>query len=398
MAGVAMAQEEELYISRDLIPPNQFKAIEGPAVSADGVLYAVNFQRQGTIGSVSADGQVQLFLELANDSIGNGIRFDSHGAMLIADYTNHNVLRIDMATRTIGTLAHESGMNQPNDLAIAPDGTAPLAVAVLNAHYALATLLLDEGAEPNAADPRGSMLHALAWKRRPGNPGAAAGRAPEQRSDRDSLALAEALLSRGAKVDARIAWDEVRFDVDIGSVRSPRNIGVGRNYLSFIGATPFYLAAKHGDIDFMRVLVEHGANPLTPTEQNITPLMAAAGLGFWDGESPGPLNGTPDSERLDAVKYALELGNKVDAIADFGEVHMEGDGVTLLLRHPLNLGDLGQLPSRRLIVFVVPGHHHAVSLAHGPGFYSGLGGNAFGIGNLHAAAAAVVEPGVEGTA
>jgi len=121
MAGVAMAQEEELYISRDLIPPNQFKAIEGPAVSADGVLYAVNFQRQGTIGSVSADGQVQLFLELANDSIGNGIRFDSHGAMLIADYTNHNVLRIDMATRTIGTLAHESEMNQPNDLAIGAD-------------------------------------------------------------------------------------------------------------------------------------------------------------------------------------------------------------------------------------------------------------------------------------
>ena len=223
----------------------------------------------------------------------------------------------------------------------APDSTSPLAVAVINAHYALAELLLDEGADPNVADPRGSMLHALAWKRRPGNPGAAGGRPPGQTSDADSLALAEALLSRGANVDARIAWDEVRFDVDIGSVRSPRNISVGRNYLSFIGATPFYLAAKHGDIDFMRLLVEHGANPLTPTEQNITPLMAAAGLGFWDGESPGPLNGTPDSARLEAVKYALELGNDIDATADFGEVHMEGDGVTLLLRHPFNLGELG---------------------------------------------------------
>ena len=224
---------------------------------------------------------------------------------------------------------------------IAPDGTSPLAVAVINAHYALAELLLDEGADPNVVDPRGSMLHALAWMRRPGNPGAAGGRPPGLTSDSDSLALAEALLSRGANVDARIAWDEIRFDVDFGSVRSPRNISVGRNYLSFIGATPFYLAAKHGDIDFMRVLVEHGANPLTPTEQNITPLMAAAGLGFWDGESPGPLNGTPDSERLDAVKYTLALGNDIDAAADFGEVHMEGDGVTLLLRHPFNLGGLG---------------------------------------------------------
>jgi len=41
--------------------------------------------------------------------------------MLIADYTNHNVLRVDMATRTIDTLAHEPGMNQPNDLAIGAD-------------------------------------------------------------------------------------------------------------------------------------------------------------------------------------------------------------------------------------------------------------------------------------
>ena len=225
---------------------------------------------------------------------------------------------------------------------IAPDSTSPLAVALINAHYALAELLLDEGADPNAADPRGSMLHALAWKRRPGNPGAAGGGAPPGlTSDVDSLALAKALLARGADPNARIAWDEIRFDVDFGSVRSPRNISVGRNYLSFIGATPFYLAAKHGDVDFMRVLVEHGANPLTPTEQNITPLMAAAGLGFWDGESPGPLNGTPDSERLEAVKYALELGNDIDATADFGEVRMEGDGVTLLLRHPFNLGELG---------------------------------------------------------
>ena len=202
----------------------------------------------------------------------------------------------------------------------APDGTSPLAVAVINAHYALAELLLDEGADPNVADPRESMLHALAWKRRPGNPGAAGGRAPGQTSDRDSLALAASLLSRGANPEARIAWDEVRFDVDFGSVRSPRNISVGRNYLSFIGATPFYLAAKHGDVDFMRLLVEYGADPLTPTEQNITPLMAAAGLGFWDGESPGPLNGTPDSARLEAVKYALELGNDIDATAEMHEL------------------------------------------------------------------------------
>ena len=38
--------------------------------------------------------------------------------MLIADYTNHNILRVDMGTREIGVYAHEPAMNQPNDIAI----------------------------------------------------------------------------------------------------------------------------------------------------------------------------------------------------------------------------------------------------------------------------------------
>ena len=41
--------------------------------------------------------------------------------MLIADYTNHNVLRVDMATRAISVYAHEPAMNQPNDIAIGAD-------------------------------------------------------------------------------------------------------------------------------------------------------------------------------------------------------------------------------------------------------------------------------------
>jgi sugar lactone lactonase YvrE len=63
-----------------------------------------------------------VFVELPDGSIGNGIRFTAAGEMLIADYTNHNVLRVDMATRAIGIYAHEPKMNQPNDLAIGPNG------------------------------------------------------------------------------------------------------------------------------------------------------------------------------------------------------------------------------------------------------------------------------------
>ena len=210
--------------------------------------------------------------------------------------------------------------------------TSPLALAVINAHHELAAALLDAGADPNAYDARGSVLHALAWIRRPGS-----GRPPEPTGGLDSLQLARRLLARGADPNARIAWREIPFEVDLGIVKPPPNVSVGRNYLSFVGATPFYLAAKHADLDLMRLLVDHGADPLTPTGQGVTPLMAAAGLGFWDGESPGPLNGTPERVRLEAVKMTLALGADLHAVSDFGGTRLEGDGVDLLLRHPLNL-------------------------------------------------------------
>ena len=217
----------------------------------------------------------------------------------------------------------------------ARDDTTPLGLAVINAHYELAGLLLDAGADPNPADPRGSVLHALAWMRRPGS-----GRPPLQTGTLDSLDLARALLEAGANPNVRLDWKEIAFEVDLGIVKPPPGIFVGRNFLSFVGATPFYLAAKHADIDLMRLLVEHGADPLATTDQAITPLMAAAGVGFWDGESPGPLNGTPEPVRLEAVQLAVELGNDLHAVTDFGDTPLEGDGRTLLLRHPVNLPDL----------------------------------------------------------
>ena len=219
--------------------------------------------------------------------------------------------------------------------ATARDTTTPLGLAVINAHYELAGVLLDAGADPNLADPRGSVLHALAWIRRPGS-----GRPPIPTGALDSIDLARALLDAGANPNVQIDWREIPFEVDLGIVKPPPGISVGRNFLSFVGATPFYLAAKHADVDLMRLLVAHGADPLTPTGQQVTPLMAAAGVGFWDGESPGPLNGTPEQERLEAVRLAHELGNDIHAVTDFGDTRLDGEGRTLLLRHPLNLKEL----------------------------------------------------------
>jgi sugar lactone lactonase YvrE len=110
---------EALFVSQEFTPANGFTSgIEGPACDAAGNLYAVNYERQHTIGKVTPDGIASVFVELPTGSIGNGIRFNSEGFMFIADYTNHNVLKVDMDTRNITVHAHEPTMNQPNDIAI----------------------------------------------------------------------------------------------------------------------------------------------------------------------------------------------------------------------------------------------------------------------------------------
>lgn len=110
---------QELFVAQEFTPLNGFTSgIEGPACDAAGNLYAVNYERQHTIGKVTPDGDASVFVELPPGSIGNGIRFNSEGFMFIADYTNHNVLKVDMNTRKISVHAHEPTMNQPNDLAI----------------------------------------------------------------------------------------------------------------------------------------------------------------------------------------------------------------------------------------------------------------------------------------
>ena len=82
----------------------------------------MNFGREGTIGKVTPDGRGDLFVALGGKSVGNGIVFDGAGRMYVADYVGHNVLRIDPKTKAVEVFAH-AAMNQPNDLAIAPDGT-----------------------------------------------------------------------------------------------------------------------------------------------------------------------------------------------------------------------------------------------------------------------------------
>jgi sugar lactone lactonase YvrE len=114
-----LSDSAELFKSSILTPVKSFTSgVEGPGVDKDGTLYAVNYARQGTIGMITPAGQPTIFIELPNGSIGNGIRFNSKGEMLIADYTNHNILKVNMATKQLTIFAHDSSMSQPNDIAI----------------------------------------------------------------------------------------------------------------------------------------------------------------------------------------------------------------------------------------------------------------------------------------
>ncbi len=115
---------EPLWTPRALTQPGEFTpGIEGPACDRDGNIYAVNFAKQQTIGKTRPDGRSEIFVTLPGTSTGNGIVFDRSGSMFIADYVGHNVLRVDMRTKAISVFAHNPQMNQPNDLAIALDGT-----------------------------------------------------------------------------------------------------------------------------------------------------------------------------------------------------------------------------------------------------------------------------------
>jgi uncharacterized protein len=176
-------------------------------------------------------------------------------------------------------------------------GVSAMVLAVANAHYELAAMMLDAGADPNAAAQGWTALHQITWVRKPGkgdnDP------APEGSGNLSSLDMVRKLVAKGANVNARMT----------------RSGNVGRTSMNMIGATPFMMAARTADAPLMRLLAELGADPLLPNADNSTPLLAAAGLGTYSpGEDPGT-----DAEVLEAVKVALELGGDVNTVDKNGE-------------------------------------------------------------------------------
>ena len=212
-----------------------------------------------------------------------------------------------------------------------PYGTSAAVVAAHSGHRAVAEFLLEQGADPNAADAGYTALHAAILHK--------------------DAALVRALLDHGADPEARVqAPTPVRRDaVDF--------------YLhpSYVGAAPFWLAARFNAPDIMRLLLDYGADPLVvhyPTywpgslsvrdervqvrEGATTALMAAAGLGGRDplvsvdrldriAES-APVRSTrrePDRAAreltiLEAVAIAAEQGIDVNVANAAGNTALHG--------------------------------------------------------------------------
>ena len=241
-------------------------------------------------------------------------------------------------------LAHGADVNEA-----IPDGTGPLNMAIINGYFDVAVMLLDAGANPNATDPRGSALHSLAWMRKPGAPWEAAALAedpegpPKQSGNVTSMELAKKLLEKGANPNVRLEWKEITFTKGLGTTKNPPGIGLGRHYLSFNGSTPFFQAARNGDAPLMKLLLEYKADANIATIHNVTPLMVAAGLDYYEGETPGPYNGVPESDRLAAVKLCVESGNDVNAVTNFGKYALDGTPESMLKTYPANIDKLVNL-------------------------------------------------------
>lgn len=188
-------------------------------------------------------------------------------------------------------------------LGLRPQGpTSALVLAVGSGHFELASVLLDAGANANAAQQGWTALHHLTWVRKCGQGDNKP--CPTVTGSIDGLELARRLVKHGADVNARM------------TERAP----MGTTEVGNIGATPFLLAARTADVELMRELNKLGAKPLLPNDEGTTPLMAAAGCGTY---SPGGDPGT-DGEALEAVKFAFELGGDVNTIDQRGCTAMHG--------------------------------------------------------------------------
>ena len=199
----------------------------------------------------------------------------------------------------------------------AADATSPLLMAAINGHFDLAMLFLELGADPSLSSDAGAtpLYGALNMQWAP------KARHPQPtdylQQSASYMELMDALLAAGADVNARLTkslW-YTTYNRDL--------LGVDR-----AGATPFWRAAHALDLDAMRLLLAHGADPQLPTRvvpsrrrpldpdpsglppmalggPAVSPLLAASGVGYGQGYAGNTHRHIHDGW-LPAVRFLVE--------------------------------------------------------------------------------------------
>jgi len=169
------------------------------------------------------------------------------------------------------------------------DKSTPLVIAITNGHYEVAKYLVDHNANPNLATIDGlAALYAAIdcqWKPVAWEP------TPVVDQEKVSyLELTKALLDHGADPNQKLTKKLWFRPVDHDGM-----------WVRYSGTTPFWRAAQATDVDVMKLLVAHGADPKVASDQKDTPLAMAAGVG-WTGNFS---TNAPESF-LKAAKYLVE--------------------------------------------------------------------------------------------
>jgi ankyrin repeat protein len=183
-------------------------------------------------------------------------------------------------------------------------GWSALLAATQNRNYQLGKFLIERGADVNLANKGGWTPLYLATDNR----NLEGGDYPTPSPDMDHLEYIALLLDAGADPNARM-------------IESTETRTVFTNqWLDEEGATAFLRASQSGDIELMKLLLQHGADPHINTALGVTPLAAAAGIGWVEGVTS---EWSPE-QTVEAVKTLLELGIDPNFQADTGRVALHG--------------------------------------------------------------------------